>query len=387
MEKLDVVVIGAGMGGLTAAVALRQAGYQVRVYDRVKELLPAGAGVSLWSNGVKVLDRLGLGAGIRAIGGPLRAMCYASSSGRELTRFSLEPLVAAVGERPYPVTRTELQQLLLGALGPGGVQLAHNCVGVEPGEGHVTAMFEGGRRASADLVVAADGTHSSLRQFVIGSRAERRYVGYVNFNGLVSVNECLGAPDTWVTYVGEGKRVALMPVGGRRFYFFFDVPLPEGTAPLPGGVQAELRHHFAGWAEPVQQLINRLDPARTQRLEIFDVAPLPQLVRGRVALLGDAGHSTAPDLGQGGCQAMEDAWVLGNVLLTNNLGVEDALARYEVARHARTSDIIARARKRANVTHGAVPAETDAWYEELASEDGSRIIRALAQTITGGPLG
>jgi FAD-dependent urate hydroxylase len=386
MEQLHVVVVGAGMGGLSAALALRQAGSGVEVYDRAPVLAPAGAGVSLWSNGVKVLHRLGLGAAIRAIGGPMQHMSYVSMSGEPLTHFSLEPLIRAVGQRPYPVARTDLQRTLLDAVGAEHVTLGASCVGVEQDASRATAVFANGHRASGDLVVGADGTHSIIRGVVLGERVERRYVGYVNFNGLVAQSDELAPHDTWVTYVGDHKRASLMPVGGGRFYYFFDVPLPPGAAPVSPDVAAELAHHFAGWAEPVQRLIQQLDPARVTRGEMFDIDPLPKLVRGRIALLGDAAHSTAPDLGQGGCQAMEDAWVLAHMLLTNDLGVEDALSRYEAARLERTADIIRRARKRSNVTHGIEPEKTREWYAELAREDGTSILRALANTILGGPM-
>jgi FAD-dependent urate hydroxylase len=393
MDKLHVVIIGAGMGGLTAALALRQAGYGVELYDRAPVLAPAGAGVSLWSNGVKVLSRLGLGAAIRAIGGPMRQMSYRSKSGELLTSFSLEPLVTAVGQRPYPVARTDLQGMLLDAVGAQHVRLGAHCVAVEQSSSAATAVFADGHRASGDLVVGADGTHSIIRGHVLGQRVERRYAGYVNFNGLIPASDQLAPFDMWLTFVGDNKRVSLMPVGGGRFYFFFDVPLALGSTPVgdedgdvASNVQAELRHHFQGWAPEVQRLIERLDPTRVTRGEIFDIAPLAKLVRGRVALLGDAAHSTVPDLGQGGCQAMEDAWVLGNALLTNDLGVEDALLRYESARVERAADIIARARKRSNVTHGIEPDKTVEWYDELAREDGSNILRSLAGTILGGPM-
>jgi FAD-dependent urate hydroxylase len=386
VEQLHVVIVGAGMGGLTAALALRQAGYGVEVYDRAPVLAPAGAGVSLWSNGVKVLNRLGLGAALRAIGGPMQHMSYISKSGEPLTRFSLEPLIRAVGERPHPVARTDLQRMLLDAVGAERVTLGAQCVGVEQEAGRATAVFASGHRASGDVVVGADGTHSIIRSIVLGERVERRYVGYVNFNGLVAQSDELAPHDTWVTYVGDHKRASLMPVGGGRFYYFFDVPLERGAAPVAADVAAELSHHFAGWAEPVQRLIQRLDVARVTRAEMFDIEPLPKLVRGRIALLGDAAHSTAPDLGQGGCQAMEDAWLLAHVLLTNGLGVEDALARYEAGRLERTADIIRRARKRSNVTHGLEPEKTREWYAELAHEDGTSILRALATTILGGPM-
>ncbi len=386
VDRLKVIVVGAGMGGLTAALALRQAGYEIEIFDRVPALLPAGAGVSLWSNGVKVLDRLGLGSALAAAGGRMERVCYRDQHGQLLTDFSLEPLVQAVGERPYPVTRTELQRLLLDALGPETVQLNAECVGIEQDDHCATALFADGRRARGDLVVAADGTHSALRAVVLGHVQPRRYVGYVNWNGLVEHGDGLPPADTWTTFVGAHQRAALMPVGGERFYFFFDVPLPEGAPPHPAGPRAELLQHFAGWAEPVQALIARLDPARTNRIAIHDVDPLPVLVRGRLALLGDAAHSMPPDLGQGGCQAMEDAWVLAHQLLTNNLGVPDALQRYQHARQQRTTEIVLRARKRSEMTHGHDPQKTRGWYAELAREDGSNILGGIIKTVLGGPL-
>jgi FAD-dependent urate hydroxylase len=132
------------------------------------------------------------------------------------------------------------------------------------------------------------------------------------------------------------------------------VPLPKGSVSKPD-YREELASFFKGWAIPVQTLIQRLDPFKTNRVEIHDIEPLQTLVRGRVALLGDAAHSTAPDLGQGGCQAMEDALVLSTYLQTTNISVEDALKRYEAARKDRVADVVTRARKRSNMTHGKEP--------------------------------
>ena len=385
MNTLKVIIVGAGMGGLTTAIAMTQAGYQVEVYDRVRELRPAGAGISLWSNGVKVLNRLGLGTEIAHIGGLMQRLSYLSQTGEPLTDFSLQPLINRVGQRPYPVARTDLQQMLLAAFGANKVQLNSQCVGVEQTDASATAIFADGRRATGDIVVGADGTHSTIRTFVLGQPTVRRYAGYVNWNGLVKASEALAPKQSWVIYVGRHQRASMMPVGGDRFYCFFDVPLPQGAEPL-GDTRAELTHYFKGWAEPVQQLIQQLNPTQTNRVEIHDIEPLPRLVRGRVALLGDAGHSTAPDLGQGGCQAIEDAWVLTNVLLTTNLSVADALKRYEIARRDRTAEIILKARKRADMIHGKTPETTQQWYKDLAQEDGTAIMNAIAKIILKGPL-
>jgi FAD-dependent urate hydroxylase len=137
----------------------------------------------------------------------------------------------------------------------------------------------------------------------------------------------------------------------------------------------------------VRLLIDRLDPAGTNRVPIFDHDPLPRFTRGTVALIGDAAHSMSPDLGQGGCQALEDAIVLTRCLTANTLGVPDALRRYQQARQEHTADIVRRARKRSDITHGVEPERTQAWYDELAREDGTSIIAGLVQSVLGGPLG
>lgn len=386
MNNLKAIVVGAGMGGLTAAIALRKAGYEVEIYDRVSELRPAGAGISLWSNGVKVLNQLGLGKKIAEIGGGMKRMAYRRFTGETLTDFSLDPLVDEVGQAPYPVARTDLQQMLLDAFGAEKVHLQSNCVAVEQDKNSATAIFEDGRRATGDLVVGADGTHSIIRAHVLGEKVERDYVGYVNWNGLVPATADIAPVETWTTFVGKGQRASLMPVGGDRFYFFFDVPLPKGNQSEKEQYREELAGYFDGWAEPVQTLIQRLDPLKTNRVEIHDIKPLANLAKGRIALLGDAGHSTAPDLGQGGCQAMEDAYVLATSLLTTNISVEDALQRYESERKERTAKLILGARKRSNVTHGKEPEKTQKWYEELAGEDGTKILRAIIDNILAGPL-
>ncbi|MBD2082360.1 FAD-dependent urate hydroxylase HpxO [Leptolyngbya sp. FACHB-17] len=385
MYRLKVVVIGAGIGGLTAAIALSQSGYEVEVYERAQELRPRGAGISLWSNGVKVLNRFGLGEKIAAIGGQMDAMRYLSSQGEILNHICLLPLIEEVGQRPYPVARADLQAMLLDAY-PGKVNLGHRCIAVEEHGEQVTATFENGHQATGDLLIAADGVRSTLRQYVLDREVHPTYRDYVNWNGLVEVDEALTPANTWTIYVGNHQRASMMPVGGNRLYFFFDVPLPSGTSAPPELIRSELVGHFQGWAEPVQALIQRIDPEKTNRLEISDVGPVDRMVRGRVALLGDAAHATCPDLGQGGCQALEDVYMLNHFLLTTNISVEDALKRYESSRKDRTSSIVKKARNRAEVIHGKDPEITAQWYDQLRQESPSAVTGAIAKTILTGPL-
>ncbi|WP_158781383.1 FAD-dependent urate hydroxylase HpxO [Pantoea sp. BAV 3049] len=384
---MKAIVIGAGIGGMCTAIALKRFGINTTVCEAVKEIKPVGAAISIWPNGVKCLNFLGMKEQLRALGGPMRSMAYNDFlHGNTLTRFSLDPLVADSGERPYPVARAELQAMLLDTYGRDKVQFSKRVTRVEQDENGVTAWFEDGSETHGDLLIACDGTHSVVRKYVLGRTVERRYAGYVNWNGLVAIDESIAPAQQWTTFVGEGKRVSLMPVANDRFYFFFDVPLPAGLAEDRSSLRNDLKRYFSDWAEPVQKLIDQINPETTNRVEIHDIDPFAQLVKGRVALLGDAAHSTTPDIGQGGCAAMEDAVVLANVLQTNSLGIEDALLRYQHKRADRVKDLVLKARKRCDVTHGKEMAVTQQWYEDLKSETGERIINGMCDTIQGGPL-
>jgi len=385
---MKAIVIGGGIGGMSAAIALEKAGVETAVFEAVKEMKPVGAAISIWPNGVKCLNMLGLKAQLRALGGDMAFMAYQDfASGTTLTRFSMEPLVKQVGEYPYPVARAELQAMLIDSYGRERVSFGKRVTQVSEHSSGITAHFDDGSTAQGDLLVAADGAHSVIRHAVLGEQVERRYAGYVNWNGLVEIDESLAPANQWTTFVGEGKRVSLMPVSRNRFYFFFDVPLPKGLAEDRTTVKADLRRYFHGWAQPVQRLIDAIDPATTNRVEIHDIEPFSRFVRGRVALLGDAAHSTTPDIGQGGCAAMEDAVVLANCLAAHSLSIEDALLRYEARRVERTRDLVLKARKRCDVTHGKDPQATSAWYQELRQETGERVLAGMCETIEGGPLG
>ncbi|WP_045854751.1 FAD-dependent urate hydroxylase HpxO [Raoultella terrigena] len=384
---MKALVMGAGIGGLSAAVALKAAGISCEVFEAVQEIKPVGAAISIWPNGVKCMNLLGMGDITETYGGPLRYMAYQDHRhGKTLTRFSLAPLVERTGGRPCPVSRSELQGEMLNFWGRDAVRFGKRATRVAEDDDGVTVWFSDGTTARGDMLIAADGSHSALRPYVLGFTPERRYAGYVNWNGLVEIDEAIAPADQWTTFVGEGKRVSLMPVARGRFYFFFDVPLPAGLAEDRSTLRADLSRYFSGWAAPVQALIARLDPATTNRIEIHDIEPFDRLVRGKVALLGDAGHSTTPDIGQGGCAALEDAVVLGEALRDGG-DIAAALLRYEARRCERVRDLILKARKRCDITHGKEMALTEAWYRELEEESGERIINGLCETIQGGPLG
>lgn len=384
---MKAIVIGAGMGGLSAAIALRQIGIDTEVFERVTENKPVGAAISVWSNGVKCLNYLGLEKQAAELGGIVDSMSYIDGhTGETMCRFSMQPLIDEVGQRPYPIARADLQAMLMTAYGVDDIRFGTKMVSVATGSGSATATFADGTTASADFVIGADGAGSITREYVLGGPVSRRYAGYVNFNGLVDTDDAIGPATEWTTYVGGGKRVSVMPVAGGRFYFFFDVVEPQGEPYERGTAREVLRRHFAGWAPGVQVLIDRLDPMSTNRVEILDLDPFYTWVRGRVAVLGDAAHNTTPDIGQGGCSAMEDAVALQWAFMDHPADVDAALHAYQQARAERAGELVLRARKRCDVTHAKDPDATAAWYDELRNEDGTNILRGIVGNIMGGPV-
>ena len=388
---MKVIVIGAGIGGTSAGIALKRLGHEVVIYDQMRENKPVGAALSLWSNGVKVLNWLGLADEVAALGGSMDYMSYHDGhTGETLCRFSLEPVTTQTGQKPYPVARADLQALLMERFGLDGIHLGRRVVAIADDGETVTVTFADGSTDTADMLIGADGARSITRDYVTPDelpRIERTYSGYTNFNGLVPVAALIGPADLWTRYVAEGKRACVRPIGGGRFYFWFDVPQPDGLPYDRADGKAPLEEAFAGWAPGVQRLIEAIDPATSlNRVEIWDITPFPNWVKGRVAILGDAAHNTSPDIGQGACSALEDSFTLGIAVATNTVSIEDTLRRYEKIRAERAGELVLRARKRGDETHAYDEAATAAWYESLRGSDGSGIIRGIVSNIDESPI-
>ncbi len=324
------IIVGGGIGGLTAGIALRQAGIHAVVYERAPELKEIGAGIALASNAMKVFSKLDLASQITACGAPLASGAIKTWNGKDIIR-EVEDAREFIN---VCVHRADLLRVLVQGLGEDNLLLGHNYVGFQESENCVVTRFANGEEVQGDLLVGADGLHSTIRSGIHGEE-KPRYSGYTAWRGVAHFEAKAAISESW----GHGKRFGIVPIGGGRVYWFATKNAPEGQEESPEDRKQELLDLFNRWHPPIADLIKSTEPGAILRHDLYDRKPLKRYWgEGRVSLLGDAAHATTPNLGQGACQSIEDAYVLAHYL-RGAKDIAGALRRYEAKRMPRTTYI------------------------------------------------
>src|ERR1700733_11513880 len=330
--KFNIGIIGGGIGGVAAAVALHRAGIDATVYERANELREVGAGMMLWPNATRVLRELGLLERVVALSGRNHRFLVRSSTGSILMNIGLGHFdVPALCTR-----RADLLDALISALPAERVRLGHDFESFECRKHGVGVHFAGGISAEHDFLVGADGIRSRVRSQLLGMH-EPVYRGYTVWRGLACLTGAVptGAnSETW----GRGQRFGILNTGGDRFTWYATANTGRDHVDSSEGRQRELLRLFAGWHEPVVNLIAATDESAILKNGAYDLAPLKRWGNGRVMLLGDAAHPCTPNLGLGGCMALEDALALAKSL-RKEATPELALRRYESLRRRRTRHV------------------------------------------------
>ncbi len=345
MGTPHALVIGAGIGGLTAAIALRRAGCTVEVHERADQLRPVGAGISVQPNAVLALRHLGVGDAVERAGRALRPASLSRADGRALSAITAEAadaMVGAVGAPVIGIHRATLQEILVRHLGAEHLHLGRTVAGYDLGDGGVRARFTDGSAREADLLIGADGIRSACRRQLLAD-GEPTYSGYFCWRGIAPSPGALG--DEWAGVVwGKGTRFGGCCIDGGRFYWFAIVNGPAGGADPPGQVRATVLERFAGYSQPIRDTIAATPEDAILRSDIADRPTVTTWGQGRLTLLGDAAHPMTPNLAQGACQAIEDALVLG-LELARDREVDAALRAYEQKRQPRANKVVVAARR------------------------------------------
>lgn len=365
---MNVLIAGAGIGGLTLAAALQKEGVQVQVLERAPALKPVGAGLVVQINAMRALARYGFDAAVRQAGATAEATVLLDWQGHVLTQGSLAPWVEKFGQPVVCVHRARLHETLAGLLAPGTLTLGQVVTGyTEDGDG-VTVTLEGKRTLRADVLVGADGLHSRVRAQLLGEQPTR-YSGYTSWRGVCST-QGLDVPNRVSESWGEGRRFGLVPIGFGELYWFATANAAPGGK--DGAQPDELLRAFGDWHAPIPQVLRATPVDRLVRTDIADRVPVTRWTSKRVALLGDAAHPMTPNLGQGACQAIEDAVVLAGALGAGG-DVTAALQRYEARRVPRANGVVEQAHRL-----GAM----GQWESSLA-----RAVRDGAMRVLGERLG
>ncbi|MDX5417783.1 MAG: FAD-dependent monooxygenase [Hymenobacteraceae bacterium] len=368
---MKAIVIGGGIGGLCTALALQKAGIETTVYEAAPKFRGLGAGVGLAANAMQGLARLGVMDDVVARGKQLDALVIFDEHGHEISNMDTRKLSNKYGINNFVIHRADLHEVLLSHLQPDSVVLGHRCESVEQDGNKVVVFFADGSHAKADLLIAADGISSVVRQQLV-PQSVPRYAGYTCWRAVidnpgVKINDMISA-ETWAP---QG-RVGIAPLQDGKIYWYACINAPQRDEKMRRMTPEKLARHFEEVHSPIEMVLASTAPEQLIWNDIADLKPLKHFVYGRIVLLGDAAHATTPNMGQGACQAIEDAVVLAQCLQQEPV-LAEALKKYEKRRKARTAKVIEMSRRLGEVAH---------WRNPLLGRIRNTLFRAMPRFIT-----
>lgn len=326
---MHAVVVGAGIGGVATAVGLGQRGWSVTLLEREPVLGEAGAALLLWPNAIRALRFLRASDTVEAVGMTSQTGGIRTDTGRWLTQLNARRIAERLGAPILAVHRADLHAALVAAL-PDNVTVR---------TGVTVTSLDG---LDADLLIGADGIGSTIRQ-TYAPEVKLRDSGQVGWRAMVPQTAAPPLLSQAGESLGRGWRFGCTSVGARGAYWYVSAPGPLRTG-TPAEQLAELRTVFANWHEPIPALLAATDPADLLHHPLEDLNPVSPMQFGEhIALVGDAAHAMTPNLGQGACQALEDAATLA-ALLDRDLGqpLPQTLIQYDALRRPRVARIVAR---------------------------------------------
>ena len=332
-----VIIIGGGIAGLSAAIALKKIGIECEVYETAPEIRAVGAGIVMASNALQVFGKFGFADKIIRAGAELENFVISDEKFRPIRAMNQNWIREKFGFGNTAIHRADLQNILIDELGREHLFLGKQFLSFEQKENKITAYLKDGTSAKGDFLIGADGIHSAVRNQLFPD-IPYRYTNQTCWRGIthITVPEFLknGAVEAW----GNQKRLGVVPVGDEKIYWFAVLSEKPGGKDNPDLLKDYLKNLFSDFHPFGSELIEKTSSNNIIRNDLYDFKPLKKWHNGRVCLIGDAAHATTPNMGQGGCQAVEDAWILHSVF-SENKTPQEAFQIFQERRIKKTTRI------------------------------------------------
>jgi 2-polyprenyl-6-methoxyphenol hydroxylase-like FAD-dependent oxidoreductase len=339
MQQIRFTILGAGIGGLTTAIAMQRKGLHVTIYESAPQIKPVGAGLGMAANAIKAFHEIGIGDKIERAGKVLKSLAIKTSEGSILSKADSETISKKLGvTNNFTIHRADLHDVLLKELLPNTLHVNKRCIDVQQTDDGVRMTFHDGTSIFTDYVIASDGIHSVVRKKLLPD-VMPRYAGYTCWRAVIeNVPAGFDFNTTTETWGREG-RFGIAPLSNNRVYWFACINAERNDQLKKAFGIKELLTYFGEFHDPIPQLLKLTRYDQLIWGDILDIQPLTKFAFGKIVLIGDAAHATTPNMGQGACMAIEDAAILANILAVEP-NPEKAFVIFEQKRIKRTTRIV-----------------------------------------------
>lgn len=327
--KQKAIIVGGGIAGLCAGLMLQQKGLAVELYDKNMEPTVAGAGIIIAPNALQALQPYGISDEIIHQGNRSDGFRIYSQKGKLLNKLQ----IPGQFEKMYSLHRKDLHEILLSLLPSNIVHFGKDFQYVAQNQQKVQVTFKDGSVAEGDFLVAADGIHSPIRKQLLNKNLYR-YAGYTCWRGVVSGESIPFVTTEFFETWGSNGRFGLVPLPNDQLYWYALINAKERDPNYAKYTPQELAKHFTNYHEPVARIINETKPEQMLHRDIVDIHPMEQFFIGRTVFIGDAAHAITPNMGQGACQAIEDANILAECMV-RNMPIDQVFTKYDNHRQER----------------------------------------------------
>jgi 2-polyprenyl-6-methoxyphenol hydroxylase-like FAD-dependent oxidoreductase len=333
---MKITIIGGGIAGLTTAIALNKIGLQVQIFEAAPSIKAIGAGLVLAANAMQGFQKLGISAEIIEKGRLCPSFNIYDQKGKIITKTDSEANTKKYGADNFTIHRANLHQLLLSKINPTDLFTNKRVVNIVLNGDKTSVVFQDGTTHDTDYLIVSDGINSPIRRQLMPDSTPR-YAGYTCWRAVID-NTKLNLKETSETW-GVNGRMGLVPLADNKIYWFACINAPQNDQTMKAYKVADLQRVFKDFHDPIPSVLAETKDENLLWNDIIDLKPIPQYAFDNIVLIGDAAHATTPNMGQGACQAIEDAVILADEMERNN-DFNEAFKAFEKRRIKRTHFIV-----------------------------------------------